>query len=222
VQTGGVGVIEDTPSGTTRISDADDPRVLYNRDREQMERNLESVRRALKTDSTAHKRDFEKMMRENVVLTRELNELRKEHHEMLLQKEAVDAATAKGFANADIFGLMELLGIGPKAEERESQGAGKPSQGLTGLPTGLPTGSVRGSQGGLKNMLPLGGDTGVWREVEIQNAQMLALERELRAVCASVGASAPEILGVIDRQLLDELKSSSYTRLLSPQPPASR
>lgn len=172
----------------------DDPRVLYNRDREQMERNLESVRRALKTDATAHRRDFEKMMRENVVLTRELNELRQEHHEMLLQKAAVDSATAKGLAKADIGALMGVLGIGaPTAAHRESKVQPPKTESIITSRTAV---------------LPAA-DAGLWREVAMQNTQMQRLEADLKVVCESTGAVFEELLLKIDRELLADFRNTS-------------
>lgn len=56
-------------NGTKKI-DMEDPQKVYNRDREQMERSLDSLRRSLKTEALAHKRDLGKMMRESVLLTK--------------------------------------------------------------------------------------------------------------------------------------------------------
>lgn len=41
-----------------------DPQETYNRDREQMERSLDALRRAVKTDARARKRDFAKVSRQ--------------------------------------------------------------------------------------------------------------------------------------------------------------
>ena len=176
----------------------DDPRVLYNRDREQMERNLESVRRALKTDATAHRRDFEKMMRESVVLTRELNELRQEHHDMLLQKAAVDSATSKGLARADIDALMEVLGIGATAPRKELKDTKKDESSAA------------------RAAISKGADVELWREVEMQNTQMQRLEADLKVVCESTGANVDEILAKLDEELLWQI------RLTTGIQPASR
>lgn len=70
--------------------DLEDPQQLYNRDREQMERSLDSLRRAMKTEAVVHRRDLSKMMRENVLLTKELNALRKTGRYIHLQKKAID------------------------------------------------------------------------------------------------------------------------------------
>ena len=172
----------------------DDPRVLYNRDREQMERNLESVRRALRTDATAHRRDFEKMMRENVVLTRELNELRQEHHDMLLQKAAVDTATAKGLARADIGALMAVLGIGAPNVNAHQE--------IKAQPIKIESIASRSAE------LPPA-DAGLWREVAMQNTQMQRLEADLKIVCESTGSAFGELLFAIDQELFSQFRSTS-------------
>lgn len=88
----------------------EDPQVAYNRDREQMERSLDSLRRSLKTESAAHKRDAAKMMRESVLLTKELNSLRKQARAMQLQRKAIEEAGDLG-PHTDLPELMALLGV---------------------------------------------------------------------------------------------------------------
>merc|ERR1712070_199964 len=48
-------------------TEGEDPQVVYNRDRETMERNLEGLKKSLKMDAVAFKRDLGKMQRENVM-----------------------------------------------------------------------------------------------------------------------------------------------------------
>lgn len=205
-------------SATERMrNDVDDPRALYNRDREQMERNLESVRRALRTDSTAHKRDFEKMMRENVVLKRELNELRKEHHDLDLQKGAVDAVLEQGLANADLPALFTLLGLTS-----------------TGKVISANDKSVDIFNNADRNeALAASINSSAWREVEMQNQQMLALEAELKVACKSAGISASELLRKIDMEVFtanmkmakkkkEKKERGETTTFPLPPPPASR
>lgn len=98
--------------------DLEDPQMVYNRDREQMERSLDSLRRAIKTEAIVHRRDLSKMMRESVLLTKELNALRKTGRYIQLQKKAIDQVgelSANGSAasagNASLSELMDLLGI---------------------------------------------------------------------------------------------------------------
>lgn len=91
--------------------DIEDPQQVYNRDREQMERSLDSLRRAMKTEALAHRRDLGKMMRESVLLTKELNSLRKAARNLYLQKKAIDSAGELTAANNNLLDLMTLLGL---------------------------------------------------------------------------------------------------------------
>ena len=88
----------------------EDPQVAYNRDREQMERSLDSLRRSMKTETIAHKRDAGKMMRESVMLTKELNNLRKQARAMQLQQKAIEQ-TGELTPQTDLTELMGLLGV---------------------------------------------------------------------------------------------------------------
>jgi hypothetical protein len=75
-----------------------------------MERNLEGLKRALKMDAVAFKRDLSKMQRESVMLTSELNNLRRESRTMQLQKKAVENGYSAGLGSKEaIVDLMELL-----------------------------------------------------------------------------------------------------------------
>jgi hypothetical protein len=42
-------------AGSERGSEVEDPQQVYNRDREQMERSLDSLRRSMKTEAVAHR-----------------------------------------------------------------------------------------------------------------------------------------------------------------------
>ena len=108
------------PTADSDAPDASDPQEIYNRDREQLERSLESLRRALKTDAMAHKRDTGKMMREGVILTGELNTLRRDARYLMLQRAAIDKAGGIG-AKTDIPSLMKALNIEVKKTEREKK-----------------------------------------------------------------------------------------------------
>lgn len=114
--------------GKSGKSDMEDPQQAYNRDREQMERSLDSLRRAMKTESIAHKRDAGKMMRESVMLTKELNNLRKQARALQLQKKAIEQAGELG-PHTDLVELMELLGVHVKRPASPSGGA--PASGST-------------------------------------------------------------------------------------------
>lgn len=110
-------VQEDVSGAGGGAGDASDPQEIYNRDREQLERSLESLRRALKTDATAHKRDLSKMMREAVLLTGELNSLRKDARYLELQKRTI--ARCGGVTPKNLTVLMEMLNLNVKKKEEE-------------------------------------------------------------------------------------------------------
>jgi hypothetical protein len=102
-------------------SDLEDPQQMYNRDREQMERSLDSLRRALKTETMAHKRDLSKMMRESVMLTKELNTLRKSARTLSLQKKAIEQSQSELTSIENIHELMILLGLQVKTKIKEKE-----------------------------------------------------------------------------------------------------
>ena len=94
-------------------ANGEDPQVTYNRDREMLERSLEGLKRALKTDVISNKREVTKMMRERAMLTKELNVLRRDAGELRLQGKAIEQVGLIG-PKMDITVLTEtltLLGI---------------------------------------------------------------------------------------------------------------
>jgi len=99
-------------SESTESSDRklEDPQMVYNRDREQLERSLDALRRAAKGDAVMHKKDVTKLSREKVIMTNELNDLRKNFMSLSLKKKAIDECEAlQGGKNfGDIF---DILGV---------------------------------------------------------------------------------------------------------------
>jgi hypothetical protein len=244
--------------GDSDAPDASDPQEIYNRDREQLERSLESLRRALKTDAMAHKRDLGKMMREGVLLTGELNTLRKDARYLMLQKRAIDKAGGIG-PKTDIPALMDALHIEVKKTEKEKKAeqeaatkAAKGGSGAADFPPGAPGtaptrdlpsapgsrqdksrssalrrtpasgGAYRPSGGRMGNTasapglvpgtagssmgqgggMALGGDQwAAWKEIQMQNMQMSALEDTLSEQCSSLGIDVLHILVSIDSNL---------------------
>lgn len=230
--------------GDSDAPDASDPQEIYNRDREQLERSLESLRRALKTDAMAHKRDLGKMMREGVLLTGELNTMRKDARYLLLQKRAIDKAGGIG-PKTDIPALMEALHIEVKKTEREKkleqeaaakaakEGGKLPQAGPAGAeatallgggnPPSAPASRQSMSRSSALRRTPAtggsyratgaigaGAGTGVtaggdqwaaWKEIQMQNVQMGALEDQLSEQCTALGIDALHILVSIDASL---------------------
>ena len=114
-------VQEDVSGAGGSVGDSSDPQEVYNRDREQLERSLESLRRALKTDALAHKRDLGKMMREAVILTGELNSLRKDARYLELQKRTI--TRCGGVTPKNLSVLMDMLNLNPTKKSKGDQKA---------------------------------------------------------------------------------------------------
>lgn len=116
-------------SASSGKRDLDDPQQVYNRDREQMERSLDSLRRAMKTEAMAHRRDMGKMLRESVLLTKELNTLRKNFRSLYLQKKAIEQSGELG-VHSNLADLIEILGLQQK--KTHASGLGKSKKGGAG------------------------------------------------------------------------------------------
>ncbi len=207
-------VQEDFSSGgASKSREVEDPQQVYNRDREQMERSLDSLRRALKTEAQAHKRDLGKMMRESVMLTKELNNLRKNARSMQLQKKAIDAAGDIN-PNSDLSELMELLGLQVKKSDRA------PGVAKTGRDPNIPPTppelsrrrTVQSRSTALKTTTADGkgsrGNGGsrhdqweAWREIQMQYEQMKQLEDQLTALCHACHIDPDQLIVGIDSNL---------------------
>ncbi len=195
-------VQEDVVGGSKEGAGAlEDPQLQYNRDREQMERSMDALRRSLYTDSILQKRDLAKMMRESVVLTRELNELRKDEQVLQMKLEAIERVQKAG-NKSNISALMAQYGlnIGKESEKKnptppvgaQASGRGsavKRSTALRSSSAGHETGTA-GSRNDLRE---------AWRELEMQGTQILQLEDQLRALCSVLNISADDEFRAVDR-----------------------
>lgn len=206
--------------------DLEDPQQVYNRDREQMERSLDSLRRAMKTEAMAHKRDLAKMMRESVMLTKELNTLRKNARSLQLQKKAIEqGGDLNSYSN--LVELMQLLGLQIKKtpKEIEKEKAAEAAEFAATQPTGeaprigsgsrkrnnvhsrtaaLRTTSADGvvSRAGSRNNPAAKHDQWeAWREIQIQYDTMKSLEDEITAVCESLNLDPIPVIVAVDARL---------------------
>lgn len=206
--------------GGSGKADGEDPQQTYNRDREQMERNLDALRRALKTEALTHKRDVNKMMRENVILTKELNSLRKESKSYQQQTIAIEQAMKLG-TKANFPELLDLLGIESKrpgttqpakkaAGEDEMEGKGASDE-LPAPPSAPPpkrklqrsvalrTTSAEGRPSSRATPGTIGSRLDqweAWREIEMQRVHMQQLENQVQALCYSLGLDPADFLAI--------------------------
>lgn len=218
--------LEEGAGGLGGGNDVEGPQKQYNRDREQMERSLDALRKSLHTDSKLHKRDLSKMMRENVLLTKEMNDLRKEAHTLQLQKQALQASIESG-NKSNINEVMEMLGFPVKssaapvpATTPQNHFPPPPSSGSALSKTRRSVRStalrhvsgandtddsmvMRSSSAGTNYRMPLISSKSdlreAWREYDMQNISLMKLEDQLRSVCLTLGLSADDILIDIDK-----------------------
>lgn len=215
-----------TIGDSTKKKDLEDPQQVYNRDREQMERSLDSLRRAMKTEAMAHKRDLGKMMRESVMLTKDLNTLRKNARSLQLQKKAIDQSGDLS-SNGNLGELMELLGLQVKKSTRElekekaaaleqqqamlattgdmlppppNRKRSQPQQRTAALRTTSADGVVSRA-GNRSNPSAKHDQWEAWREIQIQFDQMKQLEDQITAVCQSVGLDPVPVIVAVDARL---------------------
>lgn len=186
--------------------EAEDPQVLYNRDREQMERSLDGLRRALKTDAVASKRETGKMMRESVLLTNELNILRKDARGLHMQRKTIEQAGGVG-PKTNIPSLMEQLGLAykkPKPKEpkqKEEAGNPPPPPSRQGRTVALHVTDAQGRQLTAPQSRSKTDNWEAWREIQMQHDQMQNLEEQLQITCMNMNIDLSQILANVDNNL---------------------
>jgi len=121
-------------------SGADDMQAEYNRQREHLERNVEALKRNITKDVEMHATDNARLIRENVGLTKEINELRRESKDLAIQAS----------------GLM-IGGLDPKPPTGGTGGRRSNNSMRSGVMSGGSTGIGMAGRGGATN------------EIEIQN-----------------------------------------------------
>lgn len=212
-------VQEDTVGGGDSSAGPEDPQLQYNRDREQMERSMDALRRSLHTDAILQKRDMNKMMRESVVLTRELNELRKDEQTLMMKQEAI-VRVQKSSNKSNILTLMSQYGLGVKDSSSSKSSKADippapPSNGSavigggTKRSTALRSASAGGDGGGSGVMKSRNDLREAWRELEMQTSQIANLEDQLRSLCISLRLDFMEELTFVDDIVIGKFRPST-------------
>lgn len=108
-----------TSGGMSQTKVFIDPEKTYNRDREQMERNIVSLARLVKSGTGAYKRDVRRKLQDNKELLEELEMLKKDMELIQQQKEHIDQIIQQNggekLSPEDLQHLLELLGLDHKA-----------------------------------------------------------------------------------------------------------
>eukprot|EP00753_Platysulcus_tardus_P007912 PLAT15528.5.p1 GENE.PLAT15528.5~~PLAT15528.5.p1 ORF type:complete len:1278 (+),score=785.91 PLAT15528.5:80-3913(+) len=86
-----------------------DPQREYNRQREYLEKSVESLKRKLAKDMQLHRNDRMRLMRENVALTKEINELRRELY--VMQHGGADAVAGPPAEDVADMSLIATEGV---------------------------------------------------------------------------------------------------------------
>lgn len=177
--------------------DTDAQQKQYNRDREQMERNLDTLRRSLHTDAVMRKRDLGKMMRENVILTKQMNELRKDYKTLLIQKKAVDEALKIGPRGniaeyMDILGIARAAGAAAAAPVTAKSRQSPRSAALRTFSAG-PASAMRGGRNNTND---------AWRELQMQEENIVRLETQLSALCNSLEMDVGLMSHEVDQEVV--------------------
>jgi WD40 repeat protein len=185
-----------------------DAQTQYNRDREQMERSIDALKRSLHTDTALQRRDMTKIMKENVVLTKQLNELKKEEKTIQKKWDAVQYVQANA-TKTNIGAMMAEFDLGgdakkpPSGSNSSSTGGPRPpvaepgsnalrrSMALRSSSAGATGGKAR-SQGSRSDLRE------AWRELEMQESQMRGLEDQLGALCSMLNIDFNREMRFID------------------------
>lgn len=201
------------------------------RHRVYLEKSVDGLKRKLAKDTALHRKERQRLMRENTVLTKEINDLRRELQFMRMDMSGVRAGVEVDFGAArtgvqalglgrtaaryGVFGeglvTAEHKAKGPAKSKIVEQEASKAkaaalsaaAQGATGglgpRPPGSRASTRGGSRGGKRAAVAtltaavaptdeLPGDAPVLREMDIQQAQLLALGQQVRKLRAAVAA----------------------------------
>ncbi|GMH89255.1 hypothetical protein TL16_g11401 [Triparma laevis f. inornata] len=157
----------------------------YNRQREHLERSVESLKRKIGKDVDLHNTDHARLIRENVALTKEINELRRESKDLSLQ-----GANMEHMYGGDGSGLPVPMTAGsikpgssviaPTPPTNASSRRSKPSS------VGMRSASGAGPGGGME---------GAFRELEEQSKTILSLEERIESLRGMMGAGGADGMG---------------------------
>lgn len=166
----------------------------YNRQRDLLERNMESLRRTVATDARIKENDLARLARENVLLTTELNDLRREHQHLASLNQAQEQGLVDADALAEMFGWQSKPRGNtpmptPPAHSRSARGSSRVPQVLRSSSANSARSSAR-----RKDSRPPSEDDGVLRrQIAMQMQQIQVLEETIKGLCRTAGISIEEV-----------------------------
>lgn len=154
-------------TGFKAAAAVDDVHTDYQRQRHYLERSIDSHNAKCKKDMRVHIKEHTRIMQENISLTKEVNELRREKYHILVQQKSKDQAKAtKPGATAATVSSSTAGGLAQRGRMSRTlndfhDSSSNNNGGSSSTPSGLSGG-------------PMMGD-----ETEIQQEQIRALKRQL-------------------------------------------
>lgn len=201
---------------------------VYNRDRQQMERSLDVLRKSLKSSVISHKQDKSKRMREYDTLMNEINLLRKEAIILKSKKQLIDetpiSSIASGIASVDkVALLLRTLGIRFKTKKTTtSLPQARESKANTNTNTTNNSSSRKASPLIITNVappVPMNRMTTLrslsassksnldnlktnnyesWRQLQLLDEEIHSLEIQIQQKCEEMNIAAPNLLSYIE------------------------
>jgi hypothetical protein len=155
---------------TSVRSDKKEFQQEYNRQREHLEKNVEALKCKIAKDLTIFEADHQQLVRDNVLLTEEINMLRREEKKLSIQQQQLQRAAntlLKPKARLTFYATSELASTGRSG----SKSSRRPESGGDPTPPSVPS-TANGKRGEAAS-------AGV-REVEMQRKQIEQLESHIR------------------------------------------
>lgn len=191
-----------------------DPERTYNRDREQMERNIVSLSRLVKTGTGACHRDIRHKQRDHEELLQELELLRKDMEKIKNQKDMIDtmiqANGGERMRPEDLDELLAMLGYDNKKTPLQTLktnsmfGTTSTSSGLFPHLNSTNDGFNLSQQQPPKppQQLDPSAISNAWDQVERQSDLMKDLEMEIERLCDSLQLDSVALLEELDSKLV--------------------
>eukprot|EP00744_Colponema_vietnamica_P001225 GILI01002055.1.p1 GENE.GILI01002055.1~~GILI01002055.1.p1 ORF type:complete len:1251 (-),score=376.19 GILI01002055.1:222-3974(-) len=185
----------------------DDIQKEYNRQRDYLERSVESLKRKLAKDSQVHQQDNMRIMQENVALIKEINDLRREIKQIKqLQRQAELNGTSVLALTNTAHNTSSTSSRGPNSARGTRVGESPRGNGPMPLPPSSGSPSPSPTSGGSPSVKEIE----YKREIEIQRQEILALRKRLEETDASHATPRPpsrDMLPPLDRRGSESARS---------------
>jgi hypothetical protein len=149
-----------------------DTQKEYNRQREHLERSVGALKHSIAKDMRIYASDRSRLHRENVILTKEINDLRREAKILALQQMTVDRAMSDAGSKGTPMSSASPL-LQPPEPKRPSSSKTRPQ--LAGSASSPASPLPQQQHQRLKDMM---GEQ-IWREIALQEGKIKSLEQQV-------------------------------------------